>query len=558
MKNNISLMVMVIILTPCFTYGVQTQGKNFWSAWSYETGNLIDLSVSPEGSYVAAGKVDKVYLFNLGGSLLWSYDIDDGSYPPLLSVSSNASYIAVGGGDLENYRFHLFSREGVLLWSYEGRMTEPERPMVSVSPHGSYVVGGAGREIYFFSREGELLWSRSLSGSINEISVTSDGSYAVAVADDGRVYFFSREGELLWKREIIDSYDVSVSPNGSTLAVMAHEMLYFLNKEGKLLRNISVEGLAVHEVLPSSGSYIATKKHKEFYFFNRKGEQLWRYKIGDKWPGEVSVSPDGSVIALEDGGRLLIFANAGAIRRMVSGSNNVVASEKAKGFSSDEAETLLSMAEEALSEENYGKAGRLASKARVIALDIDGDGVPNAPDSLPEINNYYIYALAAIFLAILGILSLRKMRRVEVFRGLKGIPKREAGLILVVILSLIYFFVLYAMEKDPEFFGRFILPFFVFIPLSGIIAFFYGLWSGKNLIAFSSGFLPVFIFHLYSSFLEVNSLAGLNLSFALYMGIFSGIIALGGAMKKNGIGMWFFPVLLGISLWMMVIMGGMR
>jgi WD40 repeat protein len=75
--------------------------------WSYETGgNVWDVSVSADGSYIAAGSYDKkVYFFNREGRLLWSYETGD--YVESVSVSADGSYIAAGSDDRNVYFFNF-------------------------------------------------------------------------------------------------------------------------------------------------------------------------------------------------------------------------------------------------------------------------------------------------------------------------------------------------------------------------------------------------------------------------------------------------------------------
>jgi hypothetical protein len=73
-------------------------GKPQNPTWSYTTeGGVHDVSIDDVGSYMAAdGNVyvpGKVYFFNSGGALLWSYPID---FTDKLSISGDGSTLAVG------------------------------------------------------------------------------------------------------------------------------------------------------------------------------------------------------------------------------------------------------------------------------------------------------------------------------------------------------------------------------------------------------------------------------------------------------------------------------
>ena len=72
---------------------------------------------------------------------------------------------------------------------------------MSISPDASYVAVGSGDGyVYLYNREGELLWSYKYKESfdIEAIAVSSDGSYLAARPSathrppDWNVYFFGR------------------------------------------------------------------------------------------------------------------------------------------------------------------------------------------------------------------------------------------------------------------------------------------------------------------------------------------------------------------------------
>ncbi|MDY6865117.1 MAG: hypothetical protein SVY15_03990 [Halobacteriota archaeon] len=63
-------------------------------------------------------------------------------------------------------------------------------------------------------------------------------------------------------------------------------------------------------------------------------------------------------------------------------------------------ETLLSQAQTAFNGGDYSRARSLAEDAGALTYDIDSDGIPNDSDFSPEIINNYIYASAAILLAV--------------------------------------------------------------------------------------------------------------------------------------------------------------
>lgn len=95
---------------------------------------------------------------------------------------------------------------------------------------------------------------------------------------------------------------------------------------------------------------------------------------------------------------------------------SVIQQEESKGFNPVEAESLLSQAEEAFSTGDYIKANELADKAKDHSLDIDQDGVSNDADFAPTINNYLIYAGAAILLVVSVIAIITGFKAIQNFK----------------------------------------------------------------------------------------------------------------------------------------------
>ncbi len=337
--------------------------------WSCKTGSTVDcVSVSSDGSYIAAGDWDTVYFFNREGELLWSYKTGGGVS---VSIDAKGAYVAVGSGEDEyvpkenENKVYFFDRSGELLWTYD---TGDDVSEVSVPSDGSYVAATAGKNLYLFDRDGTLLWSykkKGWLGGINQVKISSDGSYIAAGDSGSKVLFFNRDGELLWskKPEVkgrIRSLDgISISSNGSYIAAVSGGWslpdnkgnISFFDDEGELLWERDQENFSFNSVAVSSdgffvaaggdplslitkeeellwfyegnakvygggvaisydGSYVAACPDGKVSFFNRKGELLWSYKVGraDEQPGQdISMSSDGTYLAAIGGRNLCFF-----------------------------------------------------------------------------------------------------------------------------------------------------------------------------------------------------------------------------------------------------------
>jgi len=349
---------------------VQAQRTKYKLMWKYKTGESVEsVSVSPDGSYIAAGSRDdgNVYFFNREGKLLWKHKppgvIGGCDAVGAISVSSDGSYIAVGG----DYVLFLFSREGKLLWSYETGWGVRD---VSVSSNGSYIVEAddAGL-VRLFSREGERLWSKS--GCYVDIS--SDSSFIAVGDDDGSVSLLNREGKLLWSQKITDFGVVvtSISSDGSYIAASSYvsigscdnQNVYFFNKQGKLLWSYNIGNDVRSISVSSDGSYIAVGPEDDnIYLLNKEGKLLCKYETSG-WVDSVSVSSDGFYIVAGSDNNIYFIAHEKLLaRHAIDEAKTIVSQQKTVNVA--EAESMLSQAEQVFKAGNYVKAKSLAEQAK--------------------------------------------------------------------------------------------------------------------------------------------------------------------------------------------------
>jgi len=237
--------------------------------WEYNvTKPVSSVSMSSDGSYVAVGASDGVYLFSKDGKLLWNYttieSLDDIYHiiRPVnsVSMSSDGSYIAAG----TSYDTYFFSKDGKLLWK-----RHVVADSVSMSSDGSYIVAGASSGVCLFSKDGTILLE--FPGYVSSISMSSNGSYVLIAGVDG-IYLLSKDGGK-WSLSLFPSIPisyarVSMSSDGSYVAVGAWwGSIYLLSKDGKLLWNYNVTKPVNSVSISSDGSYIAAGAKGYVYFF---------------------------------------------------------------------------------------------------------------------------------------------------------------------------------------------------------------------------------------------------------------------------------------------------
>lgn len=367
------LFILLILLLSQNT--VKAQEADYELLWSRDMPFTTYVSVSQDGSYIAAGSGLGVYLFNREGELLWTYYRDSVNFLEI-AISSDGSYIAVSG---DNGKVYLFNREGVLLWNYESFFSDDAD--VSISSDGSYIAAGAITWVDLFNQEGERLWRYNVAWHrVGGVSISSDGLY-IAVLQGGLLHFLKTKPfnyELLWINEFAEQKDfrgVSVSSDGSYIAVVSgsfsrtpDDKVYFFDRTGELIWAYNTSNDVSGVSVSADGSYIAAGSgNGTVYLFNQDGKLIWSYNT-NRYLDDVSISADGSYIAAGVSSQVYLFTLLERVAKsVIAEAKNLVESERAKGFNLAEANVLISQAEQAFSSGEYTKAKELADQAKVRA-----------------------------------------------------------------------------------------------------------------------------------------------------------------------------------------------
>lgn len=225
------------------------------------------------------------------------------------------------------------------------------------------------------AQEYGLLWSYETGDDVASVSISSDGSYIAAGSYDNKVYLFA-----------------------------------------SVLRVTQV-------IIEEARNAILSEKNKGYNI--QEAESLLTQAENEFKAGDYSKANELALKAKEKA--LQIAKQAEMSKKAMEEARNTVLSEKNKGYNIHEAESLLSQAEEAFDAGDYKKAKEMAENAKTLALDIDGDGVPNDSDFAPTIKNIYIYAgtpTALLVLAALTKVSL-DVRRKRIKERLERERKRR-------------------------------------------------------------------------------------------------------------------------------------
>jgi WD40 repeat protein len=192
---------------------------------------------------------------------------------------------------------------GNVLWSYEG---EGSLNSVSVSSNGSYIVVGSSDGVRLLDHDEGLLWEYPTDFPIVDVTVSPNGDYILAggseggyVIPDGVVYCLDKQGDLVWSIETTSVSSISLAPEGGYYAMTYLHGLGWndvvglcgpkqwlwtdsFGKPGTTAVGVSADG----ENVVVGGSSEATTTLGEVggvRFYNKSGDLLWEHKIGGSY-----------------------------------------------------------------------------------------------------------------------------------------------------------------------------------------------------------------------------------------------------------------------------------
>ena len=274
--------------------------------WSYESDNHLNtIAISGDGSYIAAGGSNKkLYLFDRAftdSAPLWTYTAPRAFYS--VAISEDGQYIAAGTGD-EDDTVYLFQRDDSdPLWSYQVSTAFSHGVRaISISSDGSYIAAGSDNgNVYFFERtDSNPQWNYS-TGTVRKVPMSADGSYIAVGSGSKKAFLFDREGAKLWEFDAAhDVGAIDISADGEYIVAAATGTsagdLYLLQRNGSLLWRY-VKAYYTSVSISSNGSYIAVgSDHSVLFFHKDENTTIWSYEA-DNTMRTVSLSAKGNYIA---------------------------------------------------------------------------------------------------------------------------------------------------------------------------------------------------------------------------------------------------------------------
>ncbi len=291
-----------------------------------------DVSISPEGKYLAIVVGREVVFFSRENGELWHLKLD--------------AEIKCEGG---------LSRNGEHVQSLSSKV-KIESNHISVSSNGEYItVADCMSNIYLFNKNGKLVWrvdsdqEEHAKGSSGAVAISPDGlfiaTYQSSSYDVGsfleypklhKIQLLDNTGEIVWEHGTSISDDesgrsfeftsISISSNGK-FVVMGEKLdsynhhegfVVLFNSDGDILWTYVTKGSVYGVSISSDGQYIAMHTEDEISLLDYQGHMIWTCCINDlrdkyaprNHVTSVSISADGFyVVASTWNGTVHVFKN---------------------------------------------------------------------------------------------------------------------------------------------------------------------------------------------------------------------------------------------------------
>ncbi|NMC75786.1 MAG: hypothetical protein GYA60_00580 [Candidatus Methanofastidiosa archaeon] len=257
--------------------------------WKYKASSwIISTSVSNDASYNAASALDgSIYFFDKSGKLLWTGNV--GHRVVSFSISETKPEITAVTGE----RVYIFNKSGKQLSEYK---TVQGSYMV-INQAGDFIGGSSSNVYAIVYKDARPFWDYRTGDKVNSVSLTSDGS-TMAVASSDKSIYLLKSGFLLWKYDVqAPVISVATTPDASYVVCGSGS---FDSKEGEGPKDFKV------------------------FLFDKNGNLLWDYKVGYT-VSSVAITPDGSYIAVGSWDKKVhIFSKSGEHLKEFKTEGNVL------------------------------------------------------------------------------------------------------------------------------------------------------------------------------------------------------------------------------------------
>lgn len=274
----------------------QTPATLLWE--EYISLEMNAIALSGDGTAVACAGEQGVKVLAEDGSTRWMTETP--AYE--IALSENASRVLVGGSNLR-----LYDQTGTVIWrntsdyfvlsnaiSPRGDLVysawddstvlrynmtgmtiydpdiDTDLICMGVTDNGTHIVGGTlTGDLILWDLLGNVKWTRTYPGekAVMDIALSSDGTFIAYTIDD-QAYLINRAGRTLWNKPLAHAAGISISADGSSVAVAHVNGISVFDREGTLKEAIQKGRKMLDVSFSDDGTKLAACDQKNAYLYS--------------------------------------------------------------------------------------------------------------------------------------------------------------------------------------------------------------------------------------------------------------------------------------------------
>ncbi|NLG19789.1 MAG: hypothetical protein GX556_20920 [Fibrobacter sp.] len=274
---------------------LDSKGKELWE---FKTQYGIEsIRMSSNGEYIVVDTANdscfndfedcgsKVYVFNISGTPLWTYD---GARNPYVDSFGNvliATPNNIAMYNIEKKLVRIYSNDRNYFWASDNI----DLIAIESSEYDEEEMELISSKLELFDKNGKKLWERETGPGVNDVKFSDDRNLIVAGAFN-EVYFFDRK----WN-------SFKYSPDGYSINS------YSMTSDGKYV------------VVAGNSYYVNNKFFSQLTLLNQSAEVLWKGNIESRYIYDMEITNDGAYVYLfmDEGNLIIIDARNGEIKNKI-------------------------------------------------------------------------------------------------------------------------------------------------------------------------------------------------------------------------------------------------
>jgi ABC-type sugar transport system permease subunit len=306
-RSRIAFLITCILLCTSFLSAGTAFGNTQWSL--DEPTNVTSVSISEDGTRIAVGSYGaKAYAFDATGTAQFAFEAKN--------VVTGVTWLPDGGLLIASDDRHLYKTDaqGNLLWDQNVKRQVKD---VAASHDGSnvvYIAQGLTNIYFIDAQSGDVVQETDIGITVGRIQVSPNGDYVAAGATDQYVYLLDRQGNLLRRMGVTGTVEaVSVTNDGTVIAGTSKYEVVRFDPNGEAAMTYAVKDVVTDIDLSEDGSFIAVSDFLgNLYVFGRDGEQLWTDRV-DGAGRQVEFNKEATTLYAGTGNGMLYSYDVGEV-----------------------------------------------------------------------------------------------------------------------------------------------------------------------------------------------------------------------------------------------------